>query len=86
MSRRHAEIKQLVARAARKHDPLAVGTFADGEATFHGPEKNEPQLGAAASAVSRRATASASWGKSRPIQTWLGIAGARKRSSRSQPT
>ena len=44
MSRRQAEVDRLVARAARKHDTLAVGTFADGEATFHGPEANEPPL------------------------------------------
>ena len=44
MSRRHAEIEQLVARAARKHDTLAVGTFADGEATFHGLEAGEAPL------------------------------------------
>ena len=35
MSRRQAEIEQHVASAADKHDTLAVGTFADGEAFFH---------------------------------------------------
>lgn len=44
MSRRHAEIERLVARAARKHDTLAVGTFADGEVTFYGREASEPPL------------------------------------------
>jgi CubicO group peptidase (beta-lactamase class C family) len=44
MSRGQAEVDRLVARAARKHHTLAVGTFADGEATFHGPGADEPPL------------------------------------------
>ena len=35
MSRRQAEIEQHVASAADRHDTLAVGAFADGEAFFH---------------------------------------------------
>ena len=33
-----------MARAAHMHDTLTVGTPADGEATVHGPETNEPPL------------------------------------------
>lgn len=44
MSHHDAEIEQLVTTAARKHDTLAVGTFADGEATFRSSEMSEPPL------------------------------------------
>jgi hypothetical protein len=38
MSRQHAEIEQTCRERCGKHDTLAVGTFADGGATFHGTE------------------------------------------------
>jgi serine-type D-Ala-D-Ala carboxypeptidase/endopeptidase len=42
MSTRDAAIDRLVAAAGRKHDTLAVGTFADGESTFRGSKMTEP--------------------------------------------
>jgi serine-type D-Ala-D-Ala carboxypeptidase/endopeptidase len=40
----HGRIQRLVERAAHKHHTLAVGTFADGEPTFHAPGADEPPL------------------------------------------
>jgi CubicO group peptidase (beta-lactamase class C family) len=42
--RRHLIIAELVAAAARTHATRAVGTFADGEATFYGPDADETSL------------------------------------------